>query len=1290
MALKTLVNSLVVSRDVTDEYLTQLFGAPTDATTWTLSVWFKRARNLSLGQEDTIFSAGAGTFDFTRIMFDDFGRLQFEHFIGAGLTDDILTTATFRDPTAWYHLVVRYDSNEVVATDRVRFWVNNVQITDFTTSNFPTLAQVTDINTAQTHEVCRDAGSTGREFDGYLAEMVFCDGETLSPTDFAEQNGATWQPKAPSVTFGSNGFHLEFLTAGALGDDTSGNVNDFTETNIDATNQREDSPTQNHLTWNQSYFGLSSGVLTLENGSRELLCDSGGHVGAFASAPLPKTGKYYWEIDWAAGATATDRITMGVGNQLGALDGRIGDDNHSWGLYNPSGVSIRILHAQADLVTFTDTAAFAVGDYFMFAYDSDTGELWFGRNGTFFDSGDPGAGTGAHVTLTADEIYAGQLIPSGSILTAANRLDFRAGAEDFEGTIPTGFNTLDTSTWPEGPISDPSQYFDLVAYTGDGVNPRSLGGFYFQPDIVWVKSLNADPSSHLISDIIKGAGSIHVNESNSADDPAHTFGEIGAFDADGFTVDAVAGNDRDVNDAANTYMGFMWKEDPVAGLDLVGYAGTGVPQDISHSLGAAPEVMYVRNRDVSDDNNGYFEGLLDATGEPVTDPGTDFFDWNDVTTVQDNATKWDDTEPDASNFRVGTDGSTNSSGDNHAAFLWRGIEGFSKFSGYVGTGADDSESPFIYTGFRPKLVMTRRLVTNGLAEWRMFFPDNALSGSPGGTNSTQNFEIHEDSAVATPPGSGLMADFCASGYKLRQTAAETNADNIEYLAFAWAEVPFQFASARSFAPSPADGALDLNFEIDATGDDPNQFGDGALDIAILISATGTGGKPKGDGVLDLGIEINATGSVPVQRRGDGAIELKIGGSTNADATPQLGIDGVGRSIHTRGDGAIELKIGGITVADPNPQLGIDGVGFNTAIRGSPTLPQLTTTGQMESSVQMQGSAILPNIVMGAVTIDNANRLEGNFSLPVLTTLGEINPDFDVDLPIPEVNGTILSGATLRTSGGNAGDAIPLPQLVPSGTLFNPGVTDGNAVLPRLQVTGTLLAGAAITAPSVDVLGASTLPALTANGFLLIPSELAGTLTLPALDVSRDTILAPGAIVTGSVTLPLLRLESVLVNGVTLAATVWSMNTETLETTNYLNFDFDSLVSFADQPYGVTSAGIFLLEGDDDDGTDINARILTGISDRGDEALKEASHMYMQYTGQAMMFQLMPDGQQRLREYRFERRSNSSGVIHARAKGSRGLRSRSWQMGLRNLSGGAFTLDKFGLLLRILTRNTRKN
>ena len=112
--------------------------------------------------------------------------------------------------------------------------------------------------------------------------------------------------------------------------------------------------------------------------------------------------------------------------------------------------------------------------------------------------------------------------------------------------------------------------------------------------------------------------------------------------------------------------------------------------------------------------------------------------------------------------------------------------------------------------------------------------------------------------------------------------------------------------------------------------------------------------------------------------------------------------------------------------------------------------------------------------------------------------------------------------------------------------------------------------------------------------------------------------------------------------------------------------------------------------DDDDGTNIDARVLTGISDRGDENLKEVAHLYTQGEFQALILQLFPDGQTRIREYELTRVSNSTGIIHARAKGARGLRSRSWQMGFRNSSGGDFTIDKLGLLIRQLTRKTRKN
>ena len=1252
MAVKIIPNSIVLSKDNT-EYLNRTFVAPTDSTKWTFSVWFKRGRNISDTQEDTILSAGAGTFDFTRIMFTDDDKIQFEHFIGAGLTDDVLTTARFRDPTAWYHLVVRYDSNEVTATDRIRFWVDNVQITYFDTSNFPTLAQVTDINTAQTHEIGRSVGGTSRFFDGYLADYHFCDGQTLSPTSFAEDNNGTWQPITPSVTFGNNGFALEFGTDSALGDDTSGNTNDWTTNNIGVANQREDTPTANHVTWNISYISTD---YTAENGARQLM-GAASSRNAFASALLPKTGKYYWECD-AQTAAGTFRAAVGIGDPLASLNDLVGSDNHGWGMYNPSGTVLTLRHNGINN-DFTDTGTFQTGDYAMVAFDTATGNLWFGINGTWLDSGDPGAGTNPAVTIT--DAFNNDLIPMGMSRTSGSRLDFRAGAEDFEGTIPTGFNTLDITTWPEPPITDPKQFFDIIPYAGDGINPRSFTNFAFQPDLVWVKIID-DFGNHLISDTVKGAGFVHHNDTPIADNGSNTDGEISAFNADGFSVNAVT-TDDDVNNSGNEYVGFAWKEGATPGLDLVGYVGTAAAQAVNHSLGATPEVMYVRNRDTANNNSCFFQNLLDLVGEPIPDPETDYLEWDSVLGRTDDITLWNDTAPTPTQFTVGTAPETNTNGDNHAAYLWREIEGFSKFTSYKGSGSINSRSPYIYCGFRPKVVFIKFTSANGF-NWGMFVRDNAFTGAPGGTDSSQ-FWSADTATGMTTPASGIMLDFCASGFNIQHQSVQTNDGGSEYLAIAFAEIPYQFKSAiAQLGPAPGAGALDLKFEINATGDDPHQHGDGAPNLNLLITASGdNGGRKKGNGVPDIGFVIDGTGTAP-EPPGVGRPDIIIQ------------IDGTGSTFHLSSDGATDLG------------LILDGIGFNTAIRGSPVLPQLSTAGsQIQQSRDMVAPAItLPLLQMGAVTLLNANPIFGEPKIPVLQTDGEINPDFDIELPILQTVGTIISGATLRTS-------VPglfLPQLRPNGTLLNPGFTSGLAILPRLRVTGIIQGGAVITVPGVGILGASTLPALEANGFLLIPQEMAGAITLPALDLDPLSFLAPGAIVTGSVTLPLLRLESILVNGVTLAATVWSMNTETLETTNYLNFDFVSLVNFADQPFGVTSTGIFLLEGADDDGTNIDARILTGISDRGDENLKEAAHMYMQYDGGAMVFQLLPDGQKKVREYRFDRRSNSSGVIHARAKGSRGLRSRSWQMGLRNLSGGDFTLDKLGLLLRQLTRKTRKN
>ena len=868
--------------------------------------------------------------------------------------------------------------------------------------------------------------------------------------------------------------------------------------------------------------------------------------------------------------------------------------------------------------------------------------MWFGLNGTFLDSGDPGLGLLPHVTLSAADIFGGELIPAGSTETIGTILEFRASAEDFEGTIPNGFRALRVDEWPNPDTLDPTDFFDIIAWQGDGSNPRSFTGLNFQPGLAWVKS-TSETQSHILCNSLLGGGINWSNDLALPDDSSLTAGQIAALTSDGITVDENAGNDDNVNDAGAGYIGLFWKEDP-GFFDVVGYAGTVAAQTLNHSLGVAPDIMYVRVRDASDESFCFASTLIDAVGEPITDPETDYLEHSTTLALTDSLPTWNDTAPTATQFTVGTRTGVNSDTRDHMAMLWAEVGGLSKFASYAGTGGDNSESPFIYCGFKPKVIWIKEL--HSIGDWNMLPLDTAvrdatISTRPqGGTGFSGRFR--SDSNTNLIQSGAPLAMACGSGFKITTGLGSMNGGSDEYLVMAFAEIPFIVKSAFSVSKT-GDGAVDMNFVLEGQGTNPNRHGDGAMDLSFTLTGSGNqGGRRTGDGAMDFKIEIEGQGTNDKRKRGAGAVE-------------PLGIE-------------------------------LEGQGRNRRITGGATLPQLTSNGQILQSHAISGTVTNVQLTTNGF-MPTSLSLDGSLRLPILTTSGEINPRNDAVLPTFETNGTVLVGTVNR-------GLFSLPQIQPSGILINTTIATGTARLPLLQVLGTLIQGAAVSAPGIAVGplgGGMNLPALEANGFLLVPQEMAGTaITLPVIDIGPLSLIAPGSIITGSAILPIQRLDIVLVNGATLAATVWAMNTETLETTNYLNFDFVSLVSFADQPYGVTAGGIFLLEGDDDDGTNIDARILTGISDRGDEALKEASHMYMQYDGGAMMFQLLADGQQRLREYRFERRSNSSGVIHARAKGSRGLRSRAWQMGLRNLGGDDFLLDKLGLLLRILTRNTRKN
>jgi hypothetical protein len=187
------------------------------------------------------------------------------------------------------------DTTQATAADRLRLYINGVEETAFTTNNNPTQNTTIGMNTAGQHQIGRDLNGGGFLYDGYMAEINFIDGQALAPTDFGETNDdGVWVPKAYVGTYGTNGFYLKGQDSSNLGDDSSGNGNDFTSSGLTADDQVTDTPTENYCTLNPLY-GAVSYPATFSNGN--LTASGSGGVGRYAISTMGATsGKWYSEV----------------------------------------------------------------------------------------------------------------------------------------------------------------------------------------------------------------------------------------------------------------------------------------------------------------------------------------------------------------------------------------------------------------------------------------------------------------------------------------------------------------------------------------------------------------------------------------------------------------------------------------------------------------------------------------------------------------------------------------------------------------------------------------------------------------------------------------------------------------------------------------------------------------------------------------------------------------------------------------------------------------------------------
>ena len=215
---------------------------------WTWSFWVKRG-SISNGSQ-TIFNAGSSSN--TQIRFDSDDTINFYQY-SSGYTARLATTQVFRDVSAWYHIVAHWDTANGTAGDRMKLYVNGAEVTSFSADVNPSQNLDSYFGASGTALYVGDKGDGAEEMDGYLAEVVFIDGQNLAPTSFGEfdeDSPTIWKPiDVSGLTFGTNGFYLDFEDSSNLGNDKNGGT-DLTENNIAAIDQSTDTCTNNYATMN--------------------------------------------------------------------------------------------------------------------------------------------------------------------------------------------------------------------------------------------------------------------------------------------------------------------------------------------------------------------------------------------------------------------------------------------------------------------------------------------------------------------------------------------------------------------------------------------------------------------------------------------------------------------------------------------------------------------------------------------------------------------------------------------------------------------------------------------------------------------------------------------------------------------------------------------------------------------------------------------------------------------------------------------------------------------------------
>ena len=442
----TIANSCRFNNDSSD-YLIRTPSGASNRDAWTLSLWIKRC---NLGSYQSIYGIYADANNQENFGFDDSDRFFWQLYQSGSAVGQLTSNRVFRDTSAWYNIVAVYDSANSTAGNRMRLYINSVEETSFATDTNPSSGLDSLWNSTTAHSIGRI--NTTNYIDMYLAEFIHVDGQALTPTSFGATNPVTnvWEPIAYTGTYGTNGFKLNFADSSNLGDDTSGNGNDFTVNNLTSVDQSTDTCSNNFATMN-SLYKLSN--VTFSEGN--LQHTNAGNWQPGLSTIGVSSGKWYFESKFTAVTGGSNNAFIGICIDTEA-DGLtlVGNSANSYG-YENTGQKKN----NSSSASYGDS--WTVGDIVSCYVDLDNGAIYFGKNGTVQASGDPTSGstktnaaytftTGGTYLLGVSDYYGTQQINYGSPPFSISSGNADANVHgNFEYAVPSGYFALNTKNLSE-------------------------------------------------------------------------------------------------------------------------------------------------------------------------------------------------------------------------------------------------------------------------------------------------------------------------------------------------------------------------------------------------------------------------------------------------------------------------------------------------------------------------------------------------------------------------------------------------------------------------------------------------------------------------------------------------------------------------------------------------------------------------------------------------------------------------------------------------------------------------